>query len=260
MSEDTQPDTPAPNNQNQARRPARARSAASASDRPKPSEWAELRGVLGKITAVVALALFVLLLARVTALGDWLALLAPYGEKTAWYLTRSTGLMAYLFLTASTAWGILLSTKLIKENVPPPVTLEMHNSLSWLALGFTAVHAFLLLFDTYFTYTLAHLLIPFIGPYEPLWVGLGTLALHLMLIVNLSFYLRKKIGQQTWRRLHYSTFLVYILGTLHGLMAGTDSGQMGMKLLYGLSVGLILFLVNYRLLSRAAPRPARSSR
>ncbi len=241
--------------------PARARgNARAAASRPQPSEWAELRGVLGKITAVVGVALFILLLARTTALGDWLAVFAPYGEKTAWFLTRSTGLIAYLFLTASTAWGILLSTKLIKENVPPPVTLEMHNTLSWLALGFTAVHAFLLLFDTYFTYTFAHLLIPFIGPYKPLWVGFGTLALHLMLFVNLSFYLRKKIGQQKWRLMHYSTFLVYVFGTLHGLMAGTDSNQTGMKLLYGLSVGLILFLVNYRLLSRSAPRPSRANR
>ncbi|MCA9980301.1 MAG: hypothetical protein KDD89_05700 [Anaerolineales bacterium] len=227
--------------------------------KPKTSDWAEFGRIVGRLTAVVAFAIFGLLFARYTALGQWLALFAPYGEQTAWFLTRSTALMAYLFLSASTAWGILLSTKIIKEAVPPPVALEMHNTLSWLALGFTAVHAFLLLFDTYFTYTIADLLIPFIGPYEPLWVGLGTISLYLMLFINLSFYLRKQLGQQLWRLMHYSTFLLYIGATVHGFMAGSDSGLTGMRLLYLSSGLLILFLTNYRLISRQ-PRPSRASK
>lgn len=223
------------------------------------SNWSELGQALKRLTAVSGLALAVFLLARYTALGDWLHQLAPYGEQTAWYLTRSTGLIAYLFLTASTAWGILLSTKIIKESVPPAVTLEMHNTLSWLAVAFTAVHAFLLLFDTYFTYTVFDLLIPFTGPYEPIWVGLGTLTFYLMLLVNLSFYVRKQIGQKKWRLFHYTSFLFFILATLHGLLAGSDSGLTGMRLLYTASGLLILFLVNYRLLNRQ-PRPSRRAR
>jgi methionine sulfoxide reductase heme-binding subunit len=255
MTTEETPSNPNPN-PTPVRSQGRARPTSS-EPAPARSEWAEFGGVMKKLAMVVGVALFILFFSQNTAVGSWLALLAPFGDKTAWFLTRSTGLIAYLFLTASTAWGILLSTKLVKEQIPPPVALELHNTLSWLALAFTAIHAFLLLYDTYFTYSLAHLLIPFIGPYKPLWVGLGTVALYLMLLINLSFYLRKKIGQQKWRLLHYAAFAIFIFATLHGFMAGTDSGATGMRLLYGLSGGLILFLVNYRLLSRPAPRPAR---
>lgn len=69
-------------------------------------------------------------------------------EKLAWYLTRASGAVAYLLLSASTVWGLLLSTKMVKEWIPAPVTLAMHNYLSWTAIGLALLHAFVLLFDS----------------------------------------------------------------------------------------------------------------
>ncbi len=172
-------------------------------------------------------------------------------EKTPWYITRAAGTVAYLLLTGSTAWGLLLSTKIIKEAVAPPLALAMHNILSWLALGFTAVHLFALLFDSYYQYRLADLFIPFVGPYRPGWVGLGILGFYLVFITTISFAFRKQLGQKRWRKLHYLTFVAYIFATVHGFMAGTDSVGTGMNLLYLGSGLLVLFLTNYRILATA---------
>jgi sulfoxide reductase heme-binding subunit YedZ len=115
--------------------------------------------------------------------------------QTPWYLSRSGGTVGYLLLAGSTIWGLLLSSKIIKETLPAALSLAMHNILSWLAIAFTGVHMAALLFDNYFTYTLGDLLVPFIGPYEPGWVGLGVIGFYLMLLTTISFYFRKQIAR-----------------------------------------------------------------
>lgn len=168
-------------------------------------------------------------------------------EKVAWYLTRSSGTVAYIFLAASTIWGLLLSSKLIKEIIPAPVTLAMHDILSWIAVGLASFHALVLLFDSYYTYTLGNLLIPFTGPYEPLLVGVGTIAFYLMLLLSASFYARKWLGAKRWRQFHYGAFAAYIMVTLHGWLVGTDSTTF--TWLYGGSALVVLFLTLYRIVT-----------
>lgn len=174
--------------------------------------------------------------------SDW------FSAKTPWYFSRASGTVAYLLLALSTVWGLLLTSKIIKENVPAVLSLAMHNILSWVAIGTTGLHALSLLGDSYYTYTPADLVIPFVGPYRPFWVGIGILTLYLMLITSLTFSWRKQIGQVWWRRIHYLTFVAYLMATLHGVTAGTDSGLPGMKALYWGSGLVVLFLTNYRIL------------
>jgi len=64
-------------------------------------------------------------------------------------------------------------------------------------------------------------------------VGLGIVGFHLMFITSISFNFRKQTGQKRWRQLHYATFGVYGLATVHGAMVGIGSGNAGMRLLYG---------------------------
>lgn len=184
-----------------------------------------------------------------TSAGATVANALALTEKTPWYFTRSAGTVAYLLLAGSTLWGLLLSTKLLKETIPAALSLAMHNILSWLAVALTGLHAVALLWDSYYTYTLADLTIPFVGPYRPGWVGLGIIGFYLMFLTSLSFNFRKQIGQKRWRQLHYATFGVYILATVHGVMAGTDSSNLGMQVLYWGSGLLVLFLTNFRLLA-----------
>lgn len=80
-------------------------------------------------------------------------------------------------------------------------------------------------------------------------MGLGIIGFYLMFLTSLSFNFRKQIGQKRWRQLHYATFGVYILATLHGVMAGTDTANLGMQVLYWGSGLLVLFLTNFRLVA-----------
>jgi DMSO/TMAO reductase YedYZ heme-binding membrane subunit len=178
-----------------------------------------------------------------------MANLLGISSRTPWHFSRSAGTVAYLLVTGSTIWGLMLSTKIVKEGIPAVLSLAMHNILSWLAIALASLHALALLFDSYYTYTIAHITIPFIGPYRPGWVGLGIIGFYLMFLTSITFHYRKQIGQKRWRKLHYLTFLVFILATVHGVMAGTDSGNTGMTMIYWGSALLVLFLTNYRVLS-----------
>ncbi|MCC6167576.1 MAG: ferric reductase-like transmembrane domain-containing protein [Caldilineaceae bacterium] len=200
--------------------------------------------------------------------GWWLGHLDPAGlaarlipatERGAWYLTRAAGTVAYLLLTGSTIWGLILSSRVVADRVPPPLALALHNSLAWLAIGFASFHALVLLGDGYYTYRLADILIPFVGPYRPGWVGLGTLGLYGAIIISASFGLRRWIGQRHWRRLHMLTFAVYALVTLHGFAAGTDTANPGARAIYLAGALAVIFLVNYRLLTARRDRKQRAT-
>ncbi|RMD49751.1 MAG: hypothetical protein D6835_05080 [Candidatus Thermofonsia bacterium] len=207
--------------------------------------------VMGTILGALFLGAGMFLLKNLGLAGQT-AVFLGITNKTPWYFTRSAGTVAYILLSASTIWGLLLSTKIIKETVPAVLSMAMHNFLSWAAVGITGLHVVSLLFDSYYNYRLADLVIPFIGPYRPGWVGLGIIGYYITILTTLSFYWRKQIGQKRWRALHYLTFGAYTLATVHGIMAGTDSASASMNALYWGSGLLVLFLTNYRILSAGA--------
>jgi len=197
------------------------------------------------------------------ALRDYLGLEArlmglPLAGQTSayWYMARAGGIVAYLLMWLSTMWGLALSTRVIRNWVDAPLAYGLHEFLSILTILFALVHAVVLLGDSYVHFTIFHLAIPFIGPYEPLWTGLGTIGLYLTMALAGSFYVRRHIGQNAWRALHYLTFVAYGLTLTHGLLAGTDSGLPIMKLMY-LGTGFsVLFLTYYRLFTfRTATSP-----
>ena len=202
----------------------------------------------GSMIAVVGLASCLWLSSLVLRLPAFAPLVAQIARMP-WHLSRATGIVAYLLLTGSVAWGLILSTKIIKTMTPPPFSLGMHAFVSWAAIVLTAVHGGLLLLDGYYQFSLANLLIPFTGPYMPLWVGLGIVSLYLMVLVSASFSWKKWLTHKNWRRLHYLSFPAYGLVTLHGLMAGTDSANLGMQAMFVGSTAIVLFLTNYRILT-----------
>jgi len=227
-------------------------------------------------TLILSAATFLACAGAVVALGTLLLVLLPGAgsgilnadvlhpslgitAKTAWHFSRSSGTVAFLLLAASTIWGLLLSSKMIKQHVPAALSLGMHKTLSWLAILLTGLHALVLLADNYYSYTLANLLIPFTGPYRVGWVGIGIIAFYIMVLTSGSFYLRKRIGQKLWRRLHYLTFAAYLMATFHGIQAGTDSGNLGMQLIYWGSGFLVLTLTFQRMLVGKASANARAA-
>lgn len=219
--------------------------------------------------AAVGLALlggFVLAaLLSLTGLGDFLArllnnLLALQTTQTTWYITRAAGWTAYLLLWLSTVWGLAVPSKILDGMLHRSFTFDFHEFISLLALGFTGLHIAVLLFDKYLPFSIAQVLFPFFSTYRPIWVGIGSIALYLSLLVTVTFYLRKRIGMRAFRQIHLLSLIAYFGAALHGLFAGTDSPLPAAQLVYAATLLTVVFLTTYWLVAgwqQKRLRPAR---
>lgn len=184
--------------------------------------------------------------------------LAEHQDSLAWYGSRLFGFLAYGAIAASVIYGLLLSTGILDAIAHRAVSFTLHQELSAIAIGLTGLHGSLLALDTFVPQSVRELVIPFAGPYRPAWVGMGQVAFYLMLVVYVSFYMRRRIGQRGWRLLHYTTFLVFIGATAHGLMSGTDTPAAWAFWTYAAASAVVVFLFVYRVtlsLTRLTPAP-----
>lgn len=177
-------------------------------------------------------------------------------DPTFWILARATGLTAYVLLTLSVLAGLTVKSKPFGKAVRPPAVTDLHRFLALLGLGAVAIHGITLVLDTTIKITPTALLVPGLVPYRPVWTSLGVLAAELMLLVYVSFGLRKRIGVRNWRRLHYATYAIFAAATLHGLLAGTDTSQRWAIWLYAGAVGAVVAATTWRALTAGAARPA----
>jgi predicted ferric reductase len=181
--------------------------------------------------------------------------------KAYWYLSRASGFVAYLLIWLSVVLGLLITGKLSRVWPGGPPTVDLHQFSGLLGLAFAVFHGLILLGDRYVGYTPLQLLVPFAGlEYRPLAVGLGQIALYVGLLVGLSFYVRRYIGFRTWRLLHFGSFAVYVLITIHGLAAGTDVGSPVTLALYGATGLTTFFLTVFRILTSVGRRQPGYSR
>ncbi|HZS01997.1 MAG TPA: ferric reductase-like transmembrane domain-containing protein [Chloroflexota bacterium] len=194
-------------------------------------------------------------------LPDLAASLVGSSPKAYWYLSRASGLVAYLLIWLSVALGLLITGKLARLWPGGPTTVDLHQFSGLLGLAFAIFHALILLGDRYVGYTPLQLLLPFAGgDYRPLAVGLGQVAFYLGALVGLSFYVRRRIGYRVWRLLHFGSFAVYVLATVHGLTAGTDADSAPVLALYGATALATLFLTVFRILMAMGRRQPGYSR
>lgn len=160
---------------------------------------------------------------------------ATFGINTVqiwWFVTRAAGLIAYLLLWFSTVWGLAVPSKVAAPLLEQTYTFDFHQFISLLSIVFTVLHIVVLLVDQYLPFTVWQILIPFLAPYRPIWVGVGAISFYIILLVTITFYLRSRIGMSAFRSIHELSLIGYLGATLHGLFAGTEGALPGMQIIY----------------------------
>ena len=205
---------------------------------------------------VVALAVAAALV-RLGAIADPLPHLAG---TAAWTTSRAAGVTAFAALTLDVVFGLFASTGLLDRWVPRGASIDVHRWLSSVALVLVGVHSLALLVDPAIHFDALDALVPGMSPYRAFAVALGVVAMHVAIVVHLSFGWRKKIGVRAWRMLHSLAFAVYLLGVAHGLLAGSDAHHTNMHVVYASSAALVGGLVGARvalaLVKARGTRPA----
>ena len=174
-----------------------------------------------------------------------------------WDAARAGGFAAYVLLSAAVAVGLVLRNRWQTARWPRFVTNELHGYLSLLALIFVGIHVLAVLVDPFTRFGLVEVLVPLASHYRPLWMGLGVVALYLLLAVWATSRVRARLGIRAWRAIHYLSYGVYAAATVHGLGTGSDTRAFWAPLLYASSVLLVGGLAARRLLvpANAGQRP-----
>jgi len=139
-----------------------------------------------------------------------------------WYATRAAGLVTLLLLTASVLLGVMTAGRFSSERWPRFLTTGLHRNISLLAGVFLVVHVGTTLIDTYVSIPVAATFVPFISSYKTLWLGLGAIALDLLLVLVATSLVRSRLGHRSWRTMHWLAYACWPIALAHGLGAGTD--------------------------------------
>jgi sulfoxide reductase heme-binding subunit YedZ len=145
------------------------------------------------------------------------------GPHLFWLTSRAAGTAALVLSSLSVCLGLLMGGRLVKGRAAD--LRVTHEALTLATLAALAVHGLSLLGDSFLHPSLGDVAIPFLSGYKTMWTSAGIIAFWALLVLGLSYYARARIGQARWRRLHRFTALAWMLGVVHALGEGSDSGQ-----------------------------------
>ncbi|MEV1062053.1 ferric reductase-like transmembrane domain-containing protein [Streptomyces sp. NPDC050263] len=145
-------------------------------------------------------------------------------SETLWYANRATGAVCLVLFTVVVLLGVAVRLKARVPGLPRFGTMSLHRTLSLSATAFLALHISSATVDGYVNITVVDALIPFVSDYQPLWLGLGTVAFDLMLAVLVTSLLRERLGHRTWRAVHWLAYASWPVALVHGIGIGTDTG------------------------------------
>lgn len=168
-----------------------------------------------------------------------------------WYLGRGTGVTALVLFSLVVVLGIVTRSGRPLPGLPRFAVAAVHRTTSLTALSFLAVHVLTLLLDPYAQLRLVDTVVPFLGAYRPVWQGLGTVALDLVVLLVTSSLLRHRIGLRAWRWLHWAAYLCWPAAIGHAVGNGTDGTSGWLVLVVGGCVVAVAAAVAWRLSGRA---------
>lgn len=171
-----------------------------------------------------------------------------------WLAGRSAGFVALALITLSVVLGLAMAARVI----PPRrrgAAMRLHQHVALIGLAAIFAHGAFLAADPWLKAGPAGVLVPFAVAYRPVWTSMGIVAAYLSAALGLSFYLRRRIGARTWRRMHRLTVVAYALSLGHAIGAGTDAVLAPVR--YAMLASAVPVIVLFALRTLRSPGPRR---
>ena len=127
-------------------------------------------------------------------------------NETLWYLSRATGVASIVLLTAVVVLGALVSGRRRPHGDQATVVMAVHRWISLGMVAFLLTHVATAIVETYVSIDWISAIVPFSSGYETLWVGLGTLAVDVLVAVVVTSWWRHRIPERAWRAVHYAAY------------------------------------------------------
>lgn len=143
-----------------------------------------------------------------------------------WAFGRASGIISLALFTAVLVLGIISRSGREFAGLPRFSVALVHRSVSLIALAFLVLHVGTLMLDAHAQLAPADALVPFIAGWNPFWVGLGTVALDLVLALVLTGLVRRRIGQRAFRAVHWAAYAMWPIAFAHALGSGTNAADL----------------------------------
>jgi hypothetical protein len=162
------------------------------------------------------------------------------------------GVFALIGLCASTGLGLIATDRVFLHPGHRVFAQSAHRAASFGAVAFLIIHIV-----TEILAQRVHVLdavVPFLSPFRTFYIGLGTIASDLILLVVITGIMRGRFNARgkpwRWRAIHYSSYASFVFGIWHGLLAGRP-GKPYVDWSYGLLVALVLLALAVRILANS---------
>jgi len=168
-------------------------------------------------------------------------------DQALWALGRGTGITALGFLTISLALGIATRSGRRVAALPRFAVADVHRFAALAGTVLVALHVGLLFFDPYSQLRLVDLAVPFLGAHRPLWLGLGTLAFDVLVVLIVTSLLRHRLGVRTFRAVHWASYALWPTAISHALGNGTDADREWFLFLAGCCIVTVVAALGWRM-------------
>lgn len=177
-----------------------------------------------------------------------------------WLASRASGLVALVLVTVSVFLGLAMAGKVMRRPGLAKKLMAVHEQTALAGLVAIAVHGIALLGDPWLHPGVVGVAVPFALGFKTAFTGLGVIGGYLAALLGLSYYVRRRIGAKLWRKAHRATIVVWLLGLVHALGAGSDASAVWFRWWAMLTTPVIGGLFVYRVVSARAKRQARAAR
>ena len=178
-----------------------------------------------------------------------------------WYTTRATGIVALLLLTLVVTLGTLVANRMGGTFVGRFELNELHRSVSVVAMLFLFIHILTTVVDSYVSTGIISAFVPMTSAYKTIPIAIGAVGFDLLLCVWISSLLKVRIKNESWRFIHWFSWLAYTSAIVHAYMSGSDTHDGAGLLLVAGCAGIVLNVALWRYFGRperAAGRTALS--
>jgi DMSO/TMAO reductase YedYZ heme-binding membrane subunit len=168
------------------------------------------------------------------------------------------GVFALIGLCASVGLGLVATDRMFLNPGRRVFIQSAHRAASFGAVAFLIIHII-----TEILAQRVHVLdavIPFLSPFRTFYIGLGTIASDLIILLVITGIMRGRFNSSgkawRWRAIHYASYLSFVFGVWHGLLGGRP-GKPYVDWSYGFVIAFVLLGLAIRVLSNSL-RPKES--
>ncbi len=226
-----------------------------ATTRSRPRGRESARPSTGGVVAEHATKIYSVAVSAVVVIIAFLALTGTghvIDAATQDFMLYYAGVFTLIALCTSVVLGLVATDRMILNPGHRIWVQSAHRAASFGALTFLVIHIV-----TEILAQRVHVLdafVPFLSPFRTFYIGLGTIASDLILLLVITGILRKRFTANgnawRWRAIHYASYLAFVFGVWHGLLGGRP-GKPYVDWSYGFVVAFVALGLAVRILANS---------